>query len=147
MNGYGQRSSNRRWSCAAIAVVVVAATVPAAQGARPDARAVTAATRAAHIVVQPQNLAIGALSGVGATSANDAWAVGTTSTDFDPRHGAALIEHWNGSTWTQLPSPVGAGSILSAVTARSASDAWAVGGVTTGDFVTKTLILHWDGHA
>ena len=33
------------------------------------------------------------------------------------------------------------------VTARSANDAWAVGVVANASFVTKPLILHWDGHA
>ena len=147
MDGHAQRTTNR-WSMgAAVAILVVAAAVPAANGARPNGRDVTPVPRALHIVIQPQNLVTGALFGVAAASATNAWAVGTTSTDFDARHGAALIEHWNGSTWTQLPSPVGTGSQLSAVTARSANDAWAVGAVANAGFVTKPLILHWNGHA
>ena len=147
MDGHAQRTTNR-WSMgAAVAILVVAAAVPAANGARPNGRDVTPVPRALHIVIQPQNLVTGALFGVAAASATNAWAVGTTSTDFDARHGAALIEHWNGSTWTQLPSPVGTGSQLSAVTARSANDAWAVGAVANASFVTKPLILHWNGHA
>jgi hypothetical protein len=40
-----------------------------------------------------------------------------------------LIEHWNGSAWTIVPSPnVGSGNnSLAAVAARSANDVWAVG--------------------
>jgi hypothetical protein len=142
-----RRTTNRRWGRAAVAILAVATVVPAAGGARPDARATPVVPRAAHIVIQPQSLARGELSGVAASSAHDAWAVGSTTADRDPRDGTALIEHWDGSTWTQLPRPVGTGSDLLGVTARSASDAWAVGSVTTGNFVTKTLILHWDGHA
>src|SRR6266700_2423815 len=44
----------------------------------------------------------GELSGVAATSATNAWAIGATGT------GQTLIVHWNGKTWTRVPSPGGA---------------------------------------
>jgi len=50
-----------------------------------------------------------------------------------------LIAHWNGTAWTITPSP--AAGTLTGITARSASDVWAVG-YTTGP---QTLTLHWDG--
>jgi hypothetical protein len=50
-----------------------------------------------------------------------------------------LIAHWNGTAWTITPS-LAAGT-LTEITARSASDVWAVG-YTTGP---QTLTLHWDG--
>src|SRR5205823_6205371 len=55
--------------------------------------------------------------------------------------------HWNGSQWTVVPSPtVGAGSGLSAVTAKSANDAWAAGGYTdVSGQPSRSLVLHWDG--
>ena len=40
-----------------------------------------------------------------------------------------LIAHWNGTAWTITPSP--AAGTLTGITARSASDVWAVG-YTTG---------------
>jgi hypothetical protein len=71
------------------------------------------------------------LRAVAATSATDAWAVGSA----DSR---ALILHWDGSSWTQMPAPAGA---LGGVAASSASDAWAVGSAPKG----RTLTLHWNG--
>jgi hypothetical protein len=70
------------------------------------------------------------LLGVTATSARNAWAVGTT------RH-ASLLLHWNGIAWERVAAP---GSPLSAVTATSARNAWAVGQGARG-----MLILHWNG--
>jgi hypothetical protein len=94
------------------------------------------------------------LEAVSAISPTDVWAVGsyaTTTGVYD-----TLILHWNGSAWSQLPSPSPAGtgkyafSSLSAVTALSSSDAWAVGqyGHDVGQGVdAKTLVLHWNGTA
>ena len=82
------------------------------------------------------------LESVDALSSGDAWAVGRigTGSEFD-----TLILHWDGSAWTQVPSPSpgGAlGSYLYGVSALSASDAWAVGRA-----YDTPLILHWDGSA
>jgi hypothetical protein len=60
------------------------------------------------------------------------WAVGNSPS-------GPLIAHWNGTAWTITPSP--AAGTLTGITARSASDVWAVG-YTTGP---QTLTLHWDG--
>ena len=86
-----------------------------------------------------------ALRGAAATSATDAWAVGDYSTTADPTQSQNLIEHWNGTAWTQVPSPSPGGtngSALSGVAATSPTSAWAVGSYSNMD---KTLILHWDG--
>ena len=82
------------------------------------------------------------LRGVTALSASDIWAVGDSLSN---RSGGrqTLIEHWNGSTWSIVPSPTNPGAVsseLSGVTALSASDVWALGGVGNG-----TLIEHWNG--
>ena len=80
----------------------------------------------------------GLLAGIAATSARNAWAVGST------RDGKPLILRWNGKSWTRASSPALAGSgSLSAVAATSARDAWAVGGTSSG----KPLILRWNGRA
>src|SRR5262249_45657258 len=61
---------------------------------------------------------------VAATSASNAWAVGSYGTS----NSRTLILHWNGTTWKQVPSPSpGGGSYLAGVAATSASNAWAVG--------------------
>jgi hypothetical protein len=45
---------------------------------------------------------INQLNAVAATSATDAWAVGNYSSGSAS---GTLILHWNGSAWTQVPSP------------------------------------------
>jgi hypothetical protein len=72
------------------------------------------------------------LRAVAATSAGNAWAVGSAGSH-------ALILHWDGSTWTQMLGP---GGELGGVAASSGSNAWAVGS-TKG----RTLTLHWNGRA
>src|SRR5262249_40913237 len=47
------------------------------------------------------------LNGVAATSSTNAWAVGGHA---DRTTGRTLIEHWNGTAWTQVPSPSPGGS-------------------------------------
>jgi hypothetical protein len=99
-----------------------------------------------HRAGSPVTAEAGGLRGVSAVSATEAWAVGfhPTTTDGDE----TLVLHWDGTSWTQVPSPSSgtAGSVLNSVSALSASQAWAV-----GDFLTSTgaqgLVLHWDGSA
>ena len=94
------------------------------------------------------------LNGVVAVVPNDAWAVGFS------RGGAAqtaptltLIEHWDGTSWSVVPSPnVGPNSIyqsnrLEGITAVSANDIWAFGSyfAASGSGHQSTLLLHWDG--
>jgi serine/threonine-protein kinase len=86
------------------------------------------------------------LTGVTTVSASNAWAVGYTE-DRDGLHSRTLILHWNGSTWTQVPSPGPDGSHLLSVTAISADDAWAVGYIEPSSFGKGALILHWNGSA
>jgi hypothetical protein len=82
------------------------------------------------------------LLGTSALSATSAWAVGYSSTT----RSSTLIERWNGSMWSVVPSPnVGNHSRLQAVWARARKDAWAVG-YTVG-LADHTLIEHWDGSA
>ena len=78
----------------------------------------------------------GILTSVTAISARDAWAVGYRG-DSSPR---AVIMHWNGSAWKNVPTP--RGSDLFGVAAISARSAWAVGGTPS-----KTLIIRWNGSA
>jgi hypothetical protein len=77
----------------------------------------------------------GGLNAVAATSASNAWAVGSAGS------GETLIERWNGRTWTRVPSPSPANSSLTGVAATSASNAWAVGSAGSG----KALIERWNG--
>ena len=84
------------------------------------------------------------LYGVAATSDGSAWAVGA-------REGPGgtfrtLIEHWNGSAWTTVPSPDpgSAGDFLYSVTA-SAGRVFASGQEFTGRAPDRQLILRLDG--
>jgi len=58
---------------------------------------------------------------VTATSASDAWAVGRNDLT-----GSSLVEHWDGTAWTVVPTPAGSGG-LDEVAAKTPGTAWAVG--------------------
>ncbi|HMA36724.1 MAG TPA: hypothetical protein VKY74_19875, partial [Chloroflexia bacterium] len=66
------------------------------------------------------------LDKVAAITANDVWAVGSYN-DL----GRALVEHWDGASWTIIPSPnpgaIGYGSYFLGLAARATDDVWAVG--------------------
>jgi hypothetical protein len=78
------------------------------------------------------------LSGVAAVSATDVWAVGS---HFDATIGgsAGLIEHWNGTRWSIVPSPTSA-SNLTSVAVISSSDVW-----VTGEAGLQPIFEHWNG--
>jgi hypothetical protein len=91
--------------------------------------------------------------GVAARGPRDAWLVGERWRGAGDE-AETLVEHWNGERWRVVPTPNpppvrGRGQApLQAVTARSASDAWAVGYRLSGRhlLVSRPLIEHWDGH-
>ncbi|MDQ6693868.1 MAG: hypothetical protein M3014_05525, partial [Chloroflexota bacterium] len=82
------------------------------------------------------------LNGVAVVSTTDVWSVGTYQ-DSNAVY-RTLVEHWNGSAWSVVPSPnVGTqGSYLNGVATVSANDVWAV-----GEYENGTLIEHWNGSA
>jgi len=69
-----------------------------------------------------------ALVSVAATSARNAWAIGSSASGGISR---TLIEHWNGRNWRAMPSPDVGGATtsnnLAGVYASSAGNAWVVG--------------------
>jgi hypothetical protein len=84
----------------------------------------------------------GSLSGVAATSARNAWAVGYAGVAAHPR---TLIIRWQGKSWKKVSAPgLGASGSLFAVVSTSARNAWAVGyaGVAAHP---RTLIIRWQG--
>ena len=90
------------------------------------------------------------LNGVAATSASNAWAVGQSTNNTASHAFQTLAEHWNGTAWTQVPSPspggLTANNALIGVAATSASDAWAVGAYDSGPGTAlQTLAEHWNG--
>ncbi len=84
------------------------------------------------------------LSGVAAVSANNVYAVGNSFT-FDSQ-GQALIEHFDGSTWSivQSPSP-GTLTGLTSIAEASASSIYAVGYSFTGTATINSVIEYYNG--
>jgi hypothetical protein len=83
---------------------------------------------------------------VAAQSATDVWAVGGTAWFYPSQ---TLARHWDGKTWTQVPTPTPGGSgYLNGVAATSPANAWTVGCICGGPGapgVSIPLIEHWDG--
>jgi len=92
-------------------------------------------------VVRSPNLTVDfpdSLGAVAATSASNAWAVGTADTNSSE---LSQILHWDGSRWRMVRSPNPAAVGLADVAAISARVAWAVGTVGAG----RILIEQWNG--
>jgi hypothetical protein len=88
------------------------------------------------------------LSAVAAASAADAWAVGSyTRRSPDPLGPHTLIEHWNGTSWKQVRSPVSPDSsgynVLRGVAAVSPSEVWTAG--TSSSQYVETIVDRWNG--
>jgi hypothetical protein len=90
------------------------------------------------------------LESVDAAAPNDVWAVGHADVT-DLIGSKTLIEHWDGSAWTIIPSPSRGDrntiNDLTGVAAVAPDDVWAVG--ETHDFGPgfDPLLLHWNGTA
>ncbi len=89
------------------------------------------------------------LQAVATLSPTNVWAIG-----FQVAGGSkgsaftqTLVEHYNGSHWSVIPSPNVSASYnsLQAIAAVSANDIWAVGYDNASDGVQQTLILHYNG--
>lgn len=89
----------------------------------------------------------GYLFSVADISPTDAWAIGDTST-------RGVLEHWDGSNWTQVatpdPTPQDPNHLQSfqAISAISTSDVWLVGiyyVTIQGQFTAQTMTEHFDG--
>ena len=79
-----------------------------------------------------------------ALAPNDIWAVGAASDGDSMPAGYSQIQHWNGSTWQNVPGPTpGVWHDLNAVVAIAPDDVW-VGGEYI-DTSYHGLALHYDG--
>jgi len=89
------------------------------------------------------------LQGVAAVASDDAWAVGY-SVDLDsPTIYSTLTLHWDGASWSIVPSPnlepaPHAYNALLGASAVASDDVWAVGGAPVGD-AGRAIFMHWDG--
>jgi hypothetical protein len=89
------------------------------------------------------------LSGVTTTSDTDAWAVGYCCAAPNFLGAKPIIDHWNGTAWSQasVPSTGYSTNSLTAVSASSATDAWAVGRSEPQRYTWYPMAMHWNGTA
>jgi hypothetical protein len=88
------------------------------------------------------------LNAVRALSATDIWATGWRG-DGNGTF-ATLVEHWDGHSWTVLPTPPGMNRAgMHAISASGPNDVWITGdqGTPENPGEARALIEHWDGHA
>jgi len=97
----------------------------------------------------PSSVTYDEMEHVQAFSSADAWAVGVGSSATT---GAAVATalNWNGSTWTQVATPVSTTNNLSinAISGASASDIWVVGETMTPGYHNRqftSVIMHYNG--
>ena len=89
------------------------------------------------------------LESVKAISPANVWAVGQALNASTLASEGTLIEHWNGTSWSVVPSPAtGTNNYLNGVTASGSADVWAVGSyLPSGSSSAQTLTLNWNGTA
>lgn len=86
-----------------------------------------------------------ALYSISATSADDIWALGGTST------AGYVMLHWNGQRWNSVPIPLEEQSNkntfgITEMKAFTANDVWVTAEAVATDLTTaRTMILHWNG--
>jgi photosystem II stability/assembly factor-like uncharacterized protein len=96
-----------------------------------------------QVVASPNVRTFNYLKSVTATSATNAWAVGSSASNISNRPSQTLIEHWNGTSWQVVASP-NAGAVqnsLSGIIALSSTNMWAAGqyqGSQSGPIQTLT---------
>ncbi len=87
-----------------------------------------------------------ALNSVVALAPNDVWAAGYYLVGNDQH---TLIQHWDGTKWSIVPSPDGptGDGVLHGISASGPNDIWAVGEYDNPSFgvLGKGLTMHWDG--
>jgi hypothetical protein len=115
-----------------------------------------AASNATFTVVPTGNPSVqgNTLNAVAAVSSSDVWAVGFAGSN-NLNESRTLIERWNGSAWSVVPSPnpgstracngFNSGNMLNAVSGVSTKDVWAVGFSFSCSTLLRPLILHWNG--
>ena len=112
------------------AVALSMSLVPWASATAPTARSV-----AAH----PSVGELAGLYAVDAVASDDVWGVGVAGGSTGP-----LIDHFDGSTWSQVDGPHLRHGILYGV-AGTTDDVWAVGTQQNAAHDLRPLAEHWDG--
>jgi len=86
------------------------------------------------------------LAAVSASSADNAWAVGSYFDSAD----RTLALHWNGHSWKQIITPQAsqpANFLQGVAVVPNSGDAWAVGSADPAASDGRPLIFQWDGTA
>jgi hypothetical protein len=99
-----------------------------------------------------QPAAVGAgdnsLASVTALASDNVWAVGfSRANNTTPDNALTLIEHYDGTSWTQVASPnlALAANALFGVKSLATNDIWAVGEAKASSTSSQGLIEHYDG--
>jgi hypothetical protein len=97
------------------------------------------------VVTSPNASVYNFLQGVDVLTPSDVWAVGYT---YSSNGGSTpLIERWDGTSWSIVPSPQVAGGKLNAVVALASNDVWAVGSSPPNPSSSEQILIeHWDGN-
>ena len=103
-----------------------------------------------HLVTSP-TVTRSILTATTAIAANDIWSVGFANLAPNPKQ--LLAEHWNGSSWSVVPTPnpggAPGGSQFHGVAAAASNDVWAVGQTyfldANGEPLVQPLVEHWNG--
>jgi hypothetical protein len=134
---------HKRWALAGAAVTALSVLAGLAMAA--PAAAAAGWTR----VSVPQTGNNTELNAVSARTSTDAWAVGVQFGAAGQTPPPPVAYRWTGSAWSLTATPsLGVNAGLNAVSASSASDAWAVGfTLPSGYRVRQPLYEHWNGSA
>ena len=142
----------RRWlrsaaDAAGVVALALAGLVPAGPAGASPARPGVAPCHPLGVVRTPSPGSYDDLLAVSALSNSDVWAVGRYITPGSKNQ--TLAEHWDGTSFRQVPSPdPAANDLLYGVDAVSPADVWTVGATFPATReVDATLIEHWDGSA
>jgi hypothetical protein len=90
------------------------------------------------------------LNDIAVLDATHAWAVGGEGLSVPGGPGTAVVERWNGATWSLMPMTGvswPAGVQLTHVAADSPTDVWVVGQYALKPFAAVTVVAHFDGTA
>jgi hypothetical protein len=130
-------------------IAVGEGTIPTSSGWTTEALAYRWNGAAWSQLTVPSGVTYDEMEHVQAFSPTDAWAVGVgSSATTDVTVATAL--NWNGSSWTQVATPVSTDEDLSvnAISGDSASDIWVVGQTVTPGYRNRqftSVIMHYNG--
>jgi hypothetical protein len=90
------------------------------------------------------------LTGIAAISPTDIWAAGYYSNyDGQPYNNLTLVEHWNGASWSVVPTPNPAqyNDMLRGITIDAAQGVWVTGSDAESSIPQRALVEHWTNGA